>query len=149
MRLLITVLVGLSGCVIQHDDNGQVVNPTPTAKSTVTARPTLPPPLPTLPPPTPTPTARPNTLVAPSKVLQCEKVLVLLKGPYQKDDVVIWADKKHHVGRMFFDEKSDQKYLGVKLNTAGARTLDIKINGAWALSHPVLVEPKPENCNLK
>jgi len=149
MKYLLSFCLLTNACVIQHDDNGRVVQPTPTPKPTVTARPTLPPPLPTLPPPTPEPTPRPLVLRAPSEAMQCEKILVVLEGPYQKDDVVIWAEKKNHVGRMFFNEAQGIKYLGVKLNTVGSRVLDFKVNGEWKISHPILVKPAPENCNLK
>lgn len=132
----------VAGCVIQHDGNGKVIEPVPQP----TLRPTLPPPIPTMPPPTPEPTPRPLVVTVPKEVVQCEKMLVTITGLYQKDDVVIWAEKKHHIGRMFFDEKNDVKYLGVKLNTAGERVLAFKINGNWAYSQTVLVKPSPESC---
>jgi len=138
-----------TSCII--DPGGVVKKPTvtPTALATIspTPRPRLTdiPPYPTA---TPSPTARPYAVEMPSIVQQCQKFRVSVKGPHVSDDVVIWAEKAFHIGRMFFDAQKDEKYLIVKLSSAGQRVLDFKVNGVWELSHSVLVEPHQENCNL-
>lgn len=130
------------GCVLTPD--GKPPKSLPTAMPSPKPRLTAIPPFPT---PTPEPSPRPYILVAPEKADQCEKFRVSVKGPFQKDDIVIWAEKKFHIGRMFYDEKKDEKYLMVKLNTSGERSLDFTVNGTWQMTHKILIQSFPSNCN--
>lgn len=178
-------LVLVSGCVIQADKDGRVVEPTPMPTAAPTLAPgvypkciqgfpnvicpaTIPavekcwdggitavcPKVPTpepivTPTATPEPTPKPFEISAPVEVMQCTIALVTVRGPAKEDDVVIWAEKKFHVGRMFFDALGDKKYLPVKLNTSGRRTLDFKVNGEWLHSVVIRVKPSQENCAAK
>lgn len=131
------------GCVV--DPKGNIKKPTPTAGPSVSPKPSLTaiPPYPTA---SPEPTARPFVLTAPTQAEQCEKFKISIKGPKEKDDIVLWAEKQFHIGRLFYDASKDEKYLVVKLNTSGERYLNFTVNGIWEIEHKILIVPHPENC---
>lgn len=140
------IFMMFTSCII--DPSGTIKKPIPTATATVspTPKPRLTdiPPYPTA---TPEPTVRPYILQAPELVEQCKTFKVSIQGPHEKDDIVIWAERTYHIGRMFYDAAKDEKYLTVKLSSSGERQLDFKMNGSWQISHKILVEPRPENCS--
>jgi len=144
IQIAIVYALILTSCVYNVDKDGKVSAPTP---KPTPAQPVKPSPIPSpIPSPVPTPAPIAFKVYMPALVLkQCEPFIIRADAE-EKDDVVIWAEQKNHIGRMFYDANVKKKYLKVTLNTAGKRRLDFKVNGEWKDSVTVEVIPSPSPC---
>lgn len=87
----------------------------------------------------PTPVVTPSTyeVTAPSVVMHGSLFQVKLKAQ-ENEEVKIYADKTVFISPMLWN--GEQKYLHIKLNSVGTRTLDFKIDGQWKASVSIFVD---------
>ena len=113
------LLFCLGGCIISPTPLPVTITVKPTAGSRTPA-----------PPPAITPVAGSGAASIPA-VVNVNEPFEIYFAANEDSTVYVWVDKNYPLGIMDWDDSKKEMNMAIRLNTAGRRSIDFKINDAW------------------